>query len=91
MVEAAAALKKFGANNIYAAVVHPVLAGPAVERIAKSDIMEFLTSDTIPLPEEKNIEKIKVLSVAQLLADAICRIHKHTSVSDLFKDASVEA
>jgi ribose-phosphate pyrophosphokinase len=91
LVEAAAAVKRFGAKDVYASVVHPVLAGPAIERIEKSNIKEFITSDTIPIGTEKKSEKITVLSVAPLLAEAIKRIHKHTSVSSLFADASVEA
>jgi len=91
LVEAAAAVKRFGAKDVYAAVVHPVFAGPAIERIEKSNIKEFITSDTIPIQSDKKVDKITVLSVAPLLAEAIKRIHKHTSVSSLFADASVEA
>ncbi len=91
LCEAAAAVKRFGAKDIYATVVHPVLAGPAIERLAGSDIKEFITSDSIPISEEKKIDKITVLSVAPLLAEAIKRIHHQTSVSSLFADASVEA
>ena len=91
LVEAAAALRRFGAQNIYSAIVHPVLVGSAVERIQKSVIKEFITCDTIPISKEKKVKKITVLSVAPLLAEAIKRIHKNTSVSSLFANASVEA
>ncbi|MBU1862955.1 MAG: ribose-phosphate pyrophosphokinase [Candidatus Omnitrophica bacterium] len=91
LVEAASALKKFGAHDIYAAVVHPVLAGPAAVRLKSSVIKEFITSDTIPISNEKRSKKITVLSVAPLLAEAIKRIHENTSVSSLFARASVEA
>ncbi len=91
LVEAANAVKRFGAEDIYAAVVHPVLAGPAVSRIEDSIIKEFITTDTIPVPESKRIEKIKILSVAPLLAEAIKRIHQNSSISSLFAHASVEA
>jgi ribose-phosphate pyrophosphokinase len=91
LVEAAAAVRRFGARDIYATVVHPVLAGPAIERLGKSEIKEFITTDTIPIAKEKLIDKITVLSVAPLLAEAIRRIHEHTSVSSLFSEASVEA
>jgi ribose-phosphate pyrophosphokinase len=91
LVEAAAAVKRFGAKDVYAAVVHPVLAGSAIERLEKSVLKEFITSDTIPIAKSKKIDKITVLSVAPLLAEAIKRIHMHTSVSSLFVNASVEA
>ena len=91
LVEASEALKKFGARDIYTAVVHPVLAGPAIKRLEKSSIKEFITTDTIPISDDKQSKKIKVLSVAPLLADAIKRIHEHSSVSSLFENASVEA
>lgn len=91
LVEAAAAVRRFGAKDVYAAVVHPVLAGPAIERIDKSVLKEFITSDTIPVAKSKKCAKITVLSVAPLLAEAIKRIHMHTSVSSLFVHASVEA
>ncbi|MBN1405635.1 MAG: ribose-phosphate pyrophosphokinase [Candidatus Omnitrophica bacterium] len=86
LVEAAAALKKAGAKRIMAAVTHAVLCGPAMERINKSDIEELAVTDTIPIPaEKKNHKKIKVLSIAPLLGEAIRRIHNGKSVSELFK------
>jgi len=59
--------------------------------LQKSDLRELVVTDTIPLPKEKRIKKIKVLSVAKLLAEAISRIHQNQSVSSLFKTAEVEA
>ncbi len=91
LVEAVSAVKKAGAKDVYAAVVHPVLAGPAISRIQKSALKELIVTDTIPLPKEKRIKKIKVMSVARLLAEAISRIHGNQSVSSLFKTAGVEA
>jgi ribose-phosphate pyrophosphokinase len=91
LVEAVAALKKAGAKDVYAAVVHPVLAGPAISRIEKSSLKELVVTDTIPVPKEKRSKKIKVLSVAELLAEAISRIHQNQSISSLFKTAEVEA
>ncbi len=91
IVEAAMALKKAGALEIYAAVVHPVLAGPAIERIQNSVISKLLVTNSIPLSDEKKIGKIEQLSVAPLLAEAISRIHAHVSVSSLFEQAGVEA
>ncbi len=85
LVEAAAALKKNGAKDIYAAITHPVLCGPAMERLAGSEIKELVVTDTIPLPSEKRSDKIVQLSVAPLLAEAIKRIHGEKSLSNLFE------
>jgi len=85
LVEAMGALKKKGAKSIYAAISHPLLCGPAIERLRKSPIKELVVSDTIPVPKEKFLPSIKVLSIAPLLADAIYRIHKEESISILFK------
>ena len=82
--EAAAALKKAGALKIFAAVSHPILSGPALERIKKSVIEEFIISDSIPLSPEKKDPVFRVLSVAPLLGEAIRRIHDEESVSSLF-------
>ena len=84
MCEAAGALKKAGALKIFAAVSHPILSGPAVERIKNSVIEEFIVSDSIPLAPEKKDPIFKVLSVASLLGEAIRRIHDEESVSSLF-------
>ena len=84
MCNAAEALKKFGAKNIYACCTHPVLSGPAIERIQNSELTEVIVLDTIPLPEEKRIEKIKILSTAPLFASAIEKIFDCESVSVLF-------
>jgi len=80
----AEALKKWGAVDIYVGCTHPVLSGPAVERLAKAPIKEVLVTNTIPLPKHKIIDKIKILSVAPLLGEAIIRIHEDLSVSKLF-------
>lgn len=82
--EAAKALKKAGALRIFAAVSHPVLCGPAMERLKDSVIEEFVVSDSIPLDPSKKGSRIKVLSVAPLLGEAIKRIHGEKSVSSLF-------
>jgi ribose-phosphate pyrophosphokinase len=91
MVEAVHALKKAGALEVYAGVVHPVLADPAVQRIRQSEIKELVVTNSIPVPPEKQIPQIRVLSVAKLLAEAIERIHDNESVSSLFARAGVEA
>lgn len=81
---AANALIECGAKEIYACCTHPVLSGPAIERIEASPIKELVVTNTIPIPEEKMIDKIKPLSVAPLLAEAIKRVHELKSVSVLF-------
>jgi ribose-phosphate pyrophosphokinase len=91
LAEAAEALKEAGALDIYACIVHPVLAGPAIERINKSCLKELVVSDTIPVEGKGPCSKLRVLSVAPLLAEAIKRIHQNESVSSLFANASVEA
>ena len=81
---AANALVENGAKEVYASCTHPVLSGPAIERIQNSKIKELVVTNSIALPEEKKIEKIKSLSVAPLIAEAIIRIHEEQSVSTLF-------
>lgn len=77
-------LMEQGAKEIYACCTHAVLSGPAVERLNNSPIKEVVVTNTIPLPEEKKSPKIKVLSVAPLLGEAIIRIHEDLSISKLF-------
>lgn len=81
---AANALVENGAKEVYACCTHPVLSGPAIERIANSKIKELVVTNTIPLKEEKLIPKIKPLSVAPLIAKAIIHVHEERSVSQLF-------
>jgi ribose-phosphate pyrophosphokinase len=82
--EGAEALLQMGAKVIYACCTHPVLSGAACERLERSPIKEVVVTDTIPLPSDKRIEKMTVLSIAPLLADAIDRIYRDASVSELF-------
>jgi ribose-phosphate pyrophosphokinase len=85
ITKAAAALKANGAERIFACAVHGVLSGPAIERIERSPIDQLIVTNTIPLTGDKaKCEKIKVLSVARLLGQAIKSIHEETSVSSLF-------
>lgn len=84
LTEGARALKKFGANEIYACCTHPILTDPALARIAQSDINELVVTNTIPLPPAKKHPKIKVLSIAPILAETILRIYNDWSVSQLF-------
>jgi ribose-phosphate pyrophosphokinase len=84
LVEAASALERAGATEVYACVTHPVLSGPARPRVGSSRLRELIVTDTIPLGEAKRQPKIKVLSVASLLSEAIRRIHYELSISVLF-------
>jgi len=85
LIEAVEALKKAKAKTIYAAITHGILSGPAIERIDQCKGLEkLLISDSVPLSADKQHEKIQVLSVANLLAEAIKRIHNEESVSCLF-------
>jgi ribose-phosphate pyrophosphokinase len=84
--EAVHALIKFGAQDIYASCTHAILSGEAINRIQESPLKEVVVTDTIPLPIEKQIGKITVLSTAPLLGEAILRIHNEQSISSLFDD-----
>ncbi len=85
LCQAAAALKKHGAGDIYATATHAVLSGPALERINNSELKEVLVSNTVP--SEGKLEacpRLRIISVAELLAESIRRIHGDESVSSLF-------
>jgi len=80
-------LAQIGANPAYISITHPVLVGPALERLNHPAIREVVVTNTIPVPLEKQLGgRIKVLSIAPLLAEAILRIHQHRSVSQVFFD-----
>ncbi|MDN9011953.1 ribose-phosphate diphosphokinase [Brevibacillus laterosporus] len=81
---AANALVDAGAREVYACCTHPVLSGPAIERIQNSKIKELIVTNTIPLDSDKLIDKVKVLSVAPLIGEAIVRVHEELSISKLF-------
>ena len=85
MVQAAEAVLARGAKKVYACATHGVLSGPAIDRISRSPIHQVVLTNTIPLPEEKRIDNITVLSIAPLFAEAISRIHSDHSVSILFR------
>ena len=85
ITNAASALKKFGAESVYATATHPVLSGPAIERILDSEIEEMVLLNTIPVPDEKKIDKITILSIAPLIAEAIRRVSHNESLSVLYK------
>lgn len=84
IVKAAAALKSFGAKNVYGCATHGVLSGPALDRIHNSELEKFVITDTIPLPEMARIDKIEIVSVAPILAKAITRINSNESISIIF-------
>ncbi|ERI08771.1 ribose-phosphate diphosphokinase [Aneurinibacillus aneurinilyticus] len=81
---AANALMEAGAKAVYACCTHPVLSGPAIERIENSSIKELIVTNTIPLGLEKQSNKIQALSVAPIIGEAIIRVHEELSVSKLF-------
>jgi ribose-phosphate pyrophosphokinase len=85
LAAAAAALCDAGATEVVACCTHPVLSGPAIDRISQSTLTNLIVTDTIPLrPIGQECQKIKVLSVARLLAEAIGRTHREESISSLF-------
>lgn len=84
ITKAASVLKNFGAKKVFGCATHGVLSGPAIKRIRDSEIEKFVITDTIPLPPEKQIDKIDVITVAPIFAEAIRRIHNNESVSKLF-------
>jgi ribose-phosphate pyrophosphokinase len=87
LCEAAAALKEKGAKRVLAYCTHPVLSGPAIERIEASALDELVVTDSIPLrAEARNCKRIRQLSVAELLAETMRRINEEESVSSLFMD-----
>ncbi|MBI3615016.1 MAG: ribose-phosphate pyrophosphokinase [Candidatus Omnitrophica bacterium] len=86
LVEAVRVLKESGAREVTAAVTHPVLSGPARERLASSTLKALVVTDSIPIPPDRMIPKIKVLSVAPLFGEAIRRIHQEESLNVLFHE-----
>ena len=85
LVEAANILKEHGAKEIYAGATHGVLCGPAIERIQNSPIKELVVTNTIPIEPEKMIDKIKVVSITPLFAEAIKRLNEGAPLGDLFE------
>jgi len=86
LVTAVAALTKAGSSAVYSLCTHPVFSGPAIERIAKCPVKEVVVTDTIPVPTQKRNGKITVLSIANLLGEAIRRIHAGESIGAMFQD-----
>jgi ribose-phosphate pyrophosphokinase len=85
MAEAIVALKNRGARDVYCCATHPLLSGPAVERLSNSPVKEVVVTNTIPVPEEKRFPQLTVLSVGDLIARAIRYTHSNESVSSLFE------
>jgi ribose-phosphate pyrophosphokinase len=84
LVETTRALEREGTLEIYGCATHGVLSDPAIDRIRDSALLEVVITDTIPLPASHKLDKIKVLSVAPLIGEAITRIHRGESVGALF-------
>ncbi|MEX2459917.1 MAG: ribose-phosphate diphosphokinase [Paenibacillaceae bacterium] len=86
MVLAANALIEYGAIEVYACATHAVLSGPAMQRIENSPLKELVVTNTIPITHPNPSNKIKILSIANIMGEAIIRIHEQLSVSKLFED-----
>jgi ribose-phosphate pyrophosphokinase len=84
VAKGAAALAAQGAGPIYAAATHPVLSGKAVQNLEEAPISEVVVMNTMPIPEEKAFGKLKVLSIAPLIADALRAVFEDSSVSEIF-------
>jgi ribose-phosphate pyrophosphokinase len=84
VTETARALKKLGARDVYVCASHGLLSGPAVQRLKDAPIAEVVITDTVVVPEEKRFDRLRVLSVGELLAKAIRFTHSEQSVSSLF-------
>ncbi len=85
ITQAARVVREQGARDIYICATHGVFSGPAIERLGNADIKEIVITDSIPLPEDKRLPNMTVLSVAELFAGAISRIHDGRSVTELFR------
>lgn len=89
MIETVKVLQRFGAKDIYAGCTHGILSGPAIERIKNSGIKEMIITNTVPVPEEKRINNLTVLSIAPLFAEAIKRINEERPLGELFQNTEV--
>ncbi len=85
IMETVNVVKKFGAKDVYVGCTHGILSGPAIERIKNSELKELVMTSTVPLPEYKKIDKIVVVSISELFAEAIKRINEATSIGELFE------
>ena len=82
---AASTLREYGSTEIYACCTHPILSGSGAQRIASSLLEELVVTDTVPVPDEKKIDKMTVLSMSSLIGEAIHRIHAGLSVGAMFQ------
>jgi ribose-phosphate pyrophosphokinase len=85
ITQAVRVVREHGAREVYCCASHGVFSGPAIERLRAVEIKEIVVTDTIPLPQEKRLPNMRILSVAELFAGAISRIHENRSVTELFK------
>jgi ribose-phosphate pyrophosphokinase len=86
ITEASKILKKFGAAEIYVFATHAVLSGSAIEKLKKAPIKEVVLTNSIPLPKEKRIDKIKIISLANLLAETIKRCNEGLPMGMVYKE-----
>ena len=86
IIETVNVIKKFGAKDVYVGCTHGILSGPAIDRIKNSEIKELVTTNTVPLTPEKQIDKIVVVSISEFFAKAIERIHQEKSIGELFDE-----
>ena len=84
--QAVEVVREHGARDVYLAFTHAVLSPPAIERLGKLDIKEIVTTDTIPIPPEKRLPNMTILTVAELLGEVIVRSHEGRSVGELFNE-----
>ena len=85
LIQVVDALDAAGARDIYACSTHAIFSGPAIERIAQCKVKELIVTDTVPVPRQKRIDKIKVIPIAPLLGEAIKRIHTGQSIGAMFE------
>jgi ribose-phosphate pyrophosphokinase len=84
LVNVVSTLKERGVQEVYSCCTHPILSGPAIQRIAACPVKELVVTDTVPIPPGKKLDKIRVLSMAPLLGEAIQRIHTGMSIGAMF-------
>jgi ribose-phosphate pyrophosphokinase len=85
LVSVASTLKERGATEVHSCCTHPIFSGPAIERISSSEVKEVVVTDTVPLRDGRIVDKVKVLTTAPLLGEAIHRIHTGMSIGALFE------
>jgi len=85
IVNAVTTVKQHGARDIYVCFAHPVLSPPAAERMRELEVKEFITTNSIPIPPEKHVPRLTILSVAPLLGEVILRVHEGRSVGEVFR------